>query len=216
MRSNYTIIFGVLAIVTGLTLNSCNRDDPEKTREEVVLFSDEFDIPGTWGKSVWEENAYVPDSTESIFVNGILSLAANETAGCYREKAARSFEVTADIQEALNTNDTMLFEITYNYVNSQSSGQVFGVFQFNDLNLRIDFHHHPSKSTMEILLVNWVVNDVKQDGQSSNDYSITTSKSSPTGSGVVFSTNACVGDSSALASIGVESFALSYPKWTID
>ena len=216
MLSNHAIIFGVLALMTGLTLDSCNRDDPEKTREEVVLFNDEFDIPNTWEKSVWEESSYVPDSTESIFVNGVLSLAAKGTDGCYREKAERSFEVTADIQEALNTNDTMLFEITCNYVNSQSSGQVFGVFQFNDFNMRIEFRHHPRKSTLEIVLVNWVVNEVKLDGEISTDYSITTSKGSTSESGVVFSTNACVGDSSALASIGVESFALSYPKWTID
>lgn len=216
MRSNHAIIFGVLALMTGLTLDSCNRDDPEKTREEVVLFSDEFDIPNTWKKSVWEENAFVSDSTESIFVNGILSLSANEAAGCYREKAERNFEVTADIQEALNTSDTMLFEITYNYANSQSSGQVFGVFQFNNFDLRIDFHHHPSKSTMEILLVNWVIKEVKENEVVSTDYSITASKSSPTESGVVFSTNACVGDSAATASIGVKSFELRHPKWTID
>ena len=216
MRSNYATIFIVIAIMTGLTLDSCNRDDPQKTREDVVFFSDEFGIPGTWEKSVWAKNRYQPDSTESIFMSGALNLAAVESDCCYREKAERSFDITADIQEVLNTNDTMLFKITCNYITKQSTGQVFGVLQFNDLNLRIDFQHNPSKSLLEILLVNWVVKDVKENGVITTDYAVTASKNSPTDSGVVFVTNACTEDSIASASIRIESFELRYPKWTID
>ena len=216
MKVSHLLIFSALALSTASSFMACNREDPEKTREEIVLFSDEFDVPNTWVKYNWDSLAYTLDSTGSIFVNGILSLNADESAGCKRQKAERNYRITPSIQEALNTNDTMLFELIFNYASSQSSGQVIGVFQFNDFNLRIDFPNKPSKSTIELILVNWIVKEVKENGVITADYSITTSKSLASESGVIFSTNACNGDSAAIASLGVESFKLSYPKWTIN
>ena len=53
--------------MTGLTLDSCNRDDPQKTREDVVFFSDEFGIPGTW------ETGRDPDSNYFDFGGRFIS-----------------------------------------------------------------------------------------------------------------------------------------------
>ena len=109
MKVSHLLIFSALALSTASSFMACNREDPEKTREEIVLFSDEFDVPNTWVKYDWDNLAYTLDSTGSIFVNGILSLNADESAGCKRQKAERNYRVTPSIQEALNTNDTMVF-----------------------------------------------------------------------------------------------------------
>ncbi len=208
-------VYFLVAIVFVLSFDACKRDDSKKTREIITLFREEFEKPNTWIKYKWNSSEFVQDTAQSLYVNGALELRADGSHGCDQEKAERNFHVTPNIQEALNTNDTMFFSMVSSS-SIEASGQLSAIFQFNNFNLRIELENEPRREQFDILLVNWVVKEVKRDSALINNYNITASKGTVSGSGAIIVANACAGDTNARAALGIERFSLSYPKSTID
>jgi hypothetical protein len=133
------------------------------------------------------------------------------------KKAERNFEITASIQETLNTSDTLFFDVTIMESSLSASGNLTAVFQFNDLNLRLDLNkEYKEPTSIRVTLVNWVITEVIENETPINDYQITASKGINTNSGVIISADACGADLYAEASLVISHFELSYPKWTID
>jgi|GEM_PF-878548 len=217
MNHYKTILFLIAVGVMLFSSESCKKDDPNPVRKEVSILQDDFDTPEIWTIYKSDPSGFIAISSSQFFSGGVLSLYAYQGEDCDRKKAERNFEITASIQETLNTSDTLFFDVTIMESSLSASGNLTAVFQFNDLNLRLDLNkEYKEPTSIRVTLVNWVITEVIENETPINDYQITASKGINTNSGVIISADACGADLYAEASLVISHFELSYPKWTID